>query len=216
MRGIKIILGDEEIHTGASLDLVQEEKRIGSPEVQTYKVAVPGRNGLLDLSANLTGSVCYNNRSLEFRYIGTGSRRRLLWLGDVMRRYHGRTIQIVDDDTPDEYYTGEASVEVETFGAYVSITLSVDAQPFRTSLATYIQTLILSAATQTIEIQNPGVDTVPTVSLTGSASFTVAGKTIRLSPGTYTDPGFRLSPGSNAIQVSGSGSLTFEYREAFI
>ena len=110
MRGITIIKDSNRIHTGDDLDLVQEVKEIDPPTIQSYFVEVPGRNGLLNLTKGLTGDVTYKNRSLKFQYLAIGKREDLLDIADLFNRYHGEIIKIIDDDTPDYYYEGEATV----------------------------------------------------------------------------------------------------------
>lgn len=220
MRGITIILNGESVHTGNDLDLVQEVKTIGKPEIQSHTVEVPGRNGLLNLTKGLTGKVTYFNRELEFQYFGTGKRDRLLEIDAFMSRYHGQTIRIIDDDYPDWYYEGEASVETEINGNYITISLTVDAQPFRRKLAptveSYDYSYLETGKAAEFHIRIDGVAVIPTITVIAESAFNKRGtQKVTLSPGTYTIETFELTPGDNTFYVW-YGIFTFEYQEEAI
>lgn len=215
MRGITIIFGDDEIHTGNDLDLVQEKKKIEKPEIQSHTAEVPGRNGLLNLTKGLTGKVTYFNRELSFQYFGTGKREYLLEIDDYMSRYHGQTIRIIDDDYPDHYYEGEASVSTEINGNYITIFLTVDAQPFRLKLVPTVVSRTLAGAV-TLLLDNEGVEAIPTITVTGETSITFNGVTLSLGAGTYVVEAFELKRGVNSFEVSGAGTITIEYQEGAI
>lgn len=215
MRGITIILNGESVHTGKDLDLVQEVKEIDKPDIQSHTVEVPGRNGLLNLTKGLTGKVVYFNRSMKFQYFGTGSRAELLRLDTLMSYYHGETVRIIDDDYPDYYYEGEVSVSTEIHGNYITISLDVDAYPFRRKLIPTVVTRTLSGAT-TIYLDNESVEAIPTITVTGETSITFNGVKQSLSAGTYVVEAFELKRGVNAFSISGAGTITIEYQEGAI
>lgn len=216
MRGITIILGNERIHTGNDWDLVQEKKEIGNPEIQSYLVQVPGRNGLLNLTKGLTGNVCYNNRSLSFQYFGTGTRAELLELIDTVNRYHGETIQIIDDDTPDYYYEGECSIGVVMYPNYVTITLEVNASPFKFKNYPTVLTATLTSNVLSLSTINKGVPVMPLFTVSNTATISKDNATVTLSAGTYEVNDIEVKRGANIFEVSGNGTLTITYREAII
>lgn len=215
MRGVTIVLNDEWFHTGNDLDLVQEKKEIGKPDIQSFTVQVPGRNGLLNLTKGLTGKVNYYNRPLSFQYFGTGKRERLLWLDFYMSRLHGQTIRIIDDDYPGHYYEGEASVETELNGNYITITLEVDAQPFRLKLKPTIYSRSISGSTK-IRLYNESIPAIPEITVTKDTTIDFEDNSYTLEPGTYIVESLELSGGVNDLTVSGSGVITFKYQEGAI
>ena len=215
MRGIKIICNGDEIHTGKDLDLVQEVKEIGKPEIQSHIVEVPGRNGLLNLTKGLTGKVMYFNRELSFRYFGTGTRKRLLEIDALLSYYHGETVRIVDDDYPEHFYEGELSVESELHGNYITISLTVDAQPFRFKMARTVYSRDING-TVTIYLDNESIAAVPTITVTAETKIVFNGVSANISAGTYVAEAFELHKGVNAFEVSGTGTITIEYQEGAI
>lgn len=216
MRGIRIIFNEDEIHTGDDLDLVQEKKEIGKPTVQTHTVQVPGRNGLLNLTKGLTGKVTYYNRTLSFQYFGSGDREHLLELDDIMSKFHGQTIRIIDDDRPNHYYEGEASVTTTINTGYITINLTVDAQPFRLKLKPTVYSYDNAGETVRLYIDNESLEVIPTITVSADFSIVFNGVEVSLSAGTYMLESILFRAGVNVLTVTGTGTIKFEYQEGAI
>lgn len=215
MRGIAIIFNNERVHTGDDLDLVQEKKEIEKPEIQTFTAQVPGRDGLINLTRSLTGKVNYYNRPMSFQYFGTGTRKQLLDLDAYMSRFHGQTIRIIDDDHPNHYYEGEATVKTVFNGNYITIILEVDAQPFRLKLSPTVYTREISGSA-TVYLNNENIEAIPIITTTGAIQVTFNGVTTSLSAGTYTIENFVLQSGVNTVKISGTATVTIQYQEGAI
>lgn len=217
MRGCTFILNNQSVHTGNDLDLVQEVKSIDYPEVQSYSVEVPGRDGLVFLTKGLTGRVNYFNRPIELVYFASGSRADLIAIERAFGKYHGEVIKIIDDDTPSYYYEGEAMISPKWTKNYLQITVKIDAKPFMYKVQHFERIVALTSSEQTVTIVNNGFEVNPTFTLTGSATIKKGSVTVIAdSSGSWTDSDILISPGSNTITVSGSGSLSITYREAVI
>lgn len=214
MRGIEIIKDNFKIHTGDDLDLIQEVKEIGNPTPQSYLVEVPGRNGLVNLTKGLTGNVTYSNRSLKFQYLASGTYKEVKETIDFFNSLHGETFKVIDDDTPEYYYEGEATVTVTRKGILTIITLELNANPFRERLDLTNMTTALSTTDKTLVVNNYGVVVQPTIIVGNTAKIVYKGNTYTLSAGTYKISDVELKPGYNSFTVSGSGNLTIQYREA--
>lgn len=215
MRGITIIFNDEVIHTGNDLDLVQEKKEIGKPTVQSFTAEVPGRNGLVNLTKGLTGRVMYYNRPLSFQYFGTGKRSHLLELDATMSRFHGQMIRILDDDYPDYYYEGEATVSTTINSNYITINIEIDAHPFRLKVAPTVVSRTLNG-TVTLYLKNESAEVIPTITVTAETTIKFNNRTIVLSEGVYTVESFILVGGLNTFEVTGTGTIRIEYQEGAI
>lgn len=215
MRGITIIFNNERVHTGDDLDLVQEKKEIEKPEIQSFTAEIPGRDGLINLTRSLTGKVNFYNRKMSFQYFGTGNRAYLLYLDAYFSRYHGQTIRIIDDDYPDHYYEGEASVETTLNSNYITISLEVDAQPFRlkSSLTTYTREINGEVM---VYLNNENIEAIPVITTTGEIAITFNGVTTNLSAGSYTIENLVLQAGVNTIKISGAATVTIRYQEGAI
>lgn len=215
MRGITIIFNNERVHTGDDLGLVQEEKEIGKPTIQTFTAEVPGRDGLLNLTRSLTGKVNYYNRPLSFQYFGDGTRKELLALDAYFSRFHGQTIRIIDDDYPDHYYEGEASVKTSLNRNYITIVLEVDAQPFRLKLSPTTYTREINGEA-TVYLNNENIEAIPVITTTGDIEIVFNGVTTNLSAGSYTIENFVLQSGVNTVKISGTATVTIQYQEGAI
>lgn len=217
MRGCEIILGNISFHTGNTYGLVQEVKTIEPPTIQSYKVQVPGRNGLLNLTKALTGRVVYDNRNITLQYFAYGTRAKLLEIRDLFCTLHGETIDIIDDDTIDFYYRGECTVSTTFKLNYLQIVLNIDAEPFRVAQQYTTRYISLTTTTKSVVIMYDGVAVAPTFSCTGSVTITQGSKTKTISKATtWEDTDFIIEHGTNTLEVSGSGTLTIKYKEAFI
>lgn len=216
MRGIEIIKDGFKIHTGDDLGLVQEVKEIGNPTPQSYLVEVPGRNGLVNLTKGLTGNVTYSNRSLKFQYLASGTYEEVEETIDFFNSLHGETFKVIDDDTPDYYYEGEATVTVTRKGILTTINLNLNANPFRERLELTNITSMLTTADKTLVVNNYGVVIQPTIIVDNTAKIMYKGNTYTLSAGTYKISDVELKTGYNSFTVSGSGNLTIQFREAKI
>ena len=84
---------------------------ISMPEPNTTLLAVPGRNGRLDLSEVLTGDVSYGNRTLKLVLAAeTNIERWQTTCLHIFNKYHGRNVTVVFDDDTGHYYVGRAAV----------------------------------------------------------------------------------------------------------
>jgi len=213
VRGIAILAGKEEFHTGDDLDLVQEEKKIGMPQTQSYTVEVPGRNGLLNLTKSLTGEVTYTNRELSFRFFCTGSFEHMQAAEQTLTRLHGETVRLIDDDTPEYYYEGELSFEVtERKLNYRIFTLQIDAQPFKTCLfATVLEENVKEL--REIYIDNEGVAVIPEITVSDSMRLTFRDSEFCLEKGTYQTDQIILQQGVNKFKLIGNGKIRFSFYE---
>lgn len=212
MRGILI---NNEIHTGNDLRLVMTRKTIAPPNVQTFEATVPGRNGKLDLSEFLTGEPTYDNRKLEFEFVGDGSRETVLLLIDEMLSFHGQYITVTLDDYPFWYFTGRVTIDHSDNGNHVIFTVSVDAQPFRYAIKPREYT-VAGVTDEALILPNVGVSVIPTVTVTEETTLVMGDITVTLTAGTYELDNFKLRRGDNLITITSTGTVTLTYREAVI
>lgn len=212
MRGIKI---NNTLHTGEDLGLVMIAKELPAPKVQTYNVAVPGRNGLLDLSEALTGEVAYDNRILKFTFLGDGSREYVLSLIDKFLTYHGQYITVTTDDYPEWYYTGRADVTYTDKGFYTEITITLDAQPFRYKLKPKSYSFD-APSNQSIALLNEGRPVIPIVMTSAETVLVNGDTTYNLGVGTFDLEDVKLLTGKNTLTITSEGTVTITYRERAI
>ncbi len=137
MSGIQI--GNK--HTEKDWNLIWQDVDIGAPDIQSNFVSVPYRNGLLDLTESEHTGVRYANRTLSFSFFYRCDMRRWKDLySEILNHCHGKTHRIVLDSDPFYYYEGRINVSSKKEDAlHASLTIKVDAQPFRKPLASTIE-----------------------------------------------------------------------------
>lgn len=105
---------------------------ITSPEVQTYSVQIPGRNGLLDLT-EVNGAIRYNNRTIK---ITCSHQDRTAYdyhdcSNQLLKKYHGKRRDIIFDSEKDYYYSGRlfvtANKENQVHSTYI---ITADCEPY--------------------------------------------------------------------------------------
>lgn len=219
LRGVKIKLNGVTKHTGVDFGMVQEVKTIGMPEVQSYKVEVPGRNGLVNLTSALTGKVNYKNRPIHLEYFRDGLRYQRANLKNQLSVYHGQTVEIHDDDLITHHYIGECSISYEDYPAYMRVIIDIDAYPFQIKNSASSQAISLTDTPRIITVPNYGnIAVVPTITVPENANAVIVqnDKTYQLSPGDYTIPDLILEPGNNSFTFSGSGTIYVKRLEEMI
>lgn len=210
-----------EYHTAEDWNLIMNEKTVTPPVPKTTYVSVPGRDGDLDLTTALSGIVNYENRIASYLFILTDGSQldREELISEIVGVLNGQSMEIVDtDDYPDYYMTGRITVKAVTNNAaYGTIAIEANCNPWRYSLNPTVinQTVKTTDGTVTVYLSNKGYRTVtPTITVTGTVILTYGSTSQSLSAGTYSFPGFMLSPGANTVTVSGSGTISFTYQEA--
>lgn len=210
-----------EYHTAKDWNLIQNQKTITPPVPKTNYVSVPGRDGDIDLTEALSGVVNYQDRTASFTYLltnGSHADREEL-LTEIIGLLHGQSMKIIDtDDYPEYYMTGRLSVKsVSNNNAYGVIEIEAVCNPWRYALAQKNKTVSVVPKDKTVPVvlSNNGYKTItPTITVTGTVTLMYGTISTALSDGTYTLPGFRLTPGVNTVNISGSGSIQFAYTEA--
>lgn len=110
-----------------------EDTHINPPLPKRYIVDVPARNGLLDLTPELTPTIRFENRTLTFNFrVKAGDWSTLV--SQIYGDIHGRTLDVVSDLDPNWHWHG--CVTVDDFSSDERtgrLVITVDADPFKLS-----------------------------------------------------------------------------------
>lgn len=222
MQHRKLILGTYDTHLHGPWTL--SSWSLSAAEYQSNLVTVPGRNGPLDLSTALTdGEPRYNSRTLTAtleRSDGTRLEREdaistmINWL-DGWRV----DIRLPDDDA--HYITGRVHVAREyNDPAHAAVTVTAVCDPWRYNDYETVATFTAGTEAQKARLNNNGRrSVVPTVQITGDAAEVLLafdGSSWALSAGTYQLPDMVVQQGGAYVTYSGTGVVTFTYREAVL
>jgi len=207
-------------HTGIDWKLILNSRELPPPEPKEVNITVDGRDGDLDLSEALTGEIKYNNRPASFVFLATeGSyldREELII--DITREIHGRTCKITLDDDKEHYLLGRCKiVGVKNNHSFATIEIEANCEPYRYALNETVRTFELTDQTIEILLSNHGRKTViPEVEIEGNITLAFDEYRISVSSGPYKFPDLVVSTGDKLVTLSGSGKITFKYREGVL
>lgn len=198
--------------------LLLAKKEVDLPQVQTNMQLVPGRDGLLDLSAALDGEIHYKNRTIKLTFVAAKSEKA--W-ADILSTFcsavHGQNCKIIFGEDTGHYYTGRCTVSKHTLsGGMQKIVVTCDCQPFRAKVAETSVSKSLTTTDTTITLSNGGRPVTPKIECTAETVLTWQGSSTAVSAGTHTVPAIRLSNGSNDLKAktkSGTGKITIRWNE---
>ena len=215
-RGIKF----GELHSGNDWNIILHSKLQLPPKPKESYVSVDGRDGDIDLSDALTGEIKYENRTLKYEFImtnGTYLDREDLIM-DILKAVHGKKLMIITDDDKHRYFYGRCSVEkVKNTNAYCELTIEATCDPWRFNVLETIRTIAVDSKTIELPCVNLGAKTVvPELVVEGAVNIEYDSTSVALTTGTYKIASLRFKTGTKILTVSGSGTLTVKYREAFL
>lgn len=209
----------DRYHTFYDWGLVLTDKSLPEPEPKTNYIQLDGVSGSLDLTEALTGEVAYADRIVSATF--SASYGSYQWR-EAMRRQivaalHGRKVQIIEPDDPEHYFLGRVTVKDGTrHASYSTFTLEAVCEPWRYAREESTRRVEVTASKpQDVVIVNSGVKTLcPDIQVEGTVKLTFDGASVDLTTGSYKVADIKLRQGSNVVGVSGSGTVTFTYREA--
>lgn len=126
--------GDADaVHTYDRFGIYLAGKTIGSPDPYVYQVQVPGRDGMLDLTDELYGSVKYKNRKLQIQFLipDVASKWAIIY-SEIADALHGKKLYVTFDEDKSYSYYGRVTInKFATARHKGTITLDVDAEPYK-------------------------------------------------------------------------------------
>lgn len=196
--------------------LLQPGKEIGSPEVKQKKVAVDGADGFLDYT-DFSGEPKYDGVTLKFPFATVVPKsEQLTHFSFVKNALHGKKMKIVLDDDLNSFYVGRVFVRAFTDEKGIGhIDIECDCEPYKYRHA---KTIVIYAVdgTEAITLTNARKRAVPEVRIATDATLNIRYQDNLiwdLGPGSYTLPELELQEGANLVTVTGTGQITFEWRE---
>lgn len=196
--------------------LLQPGKEIGSPEVKQYKIAVDGADGSLDYT-DFFGEAKYDNVSLKFPFATIVPKRDFLThFSTVKNALHGKKMRIILDDDSSSFYVGRVFVQQFTNEKNIGmIAIECDCEPYKYKLARTIVSRAIDGA-ETVILTNARKRAVPEVRIETESTINIRYQDNLiwdLGPGSYTLPELELAEGDNAVSVTGTGTIAFEWQE---
>lgn len=187
-------------------------------------VTVPGRDGDLDLSTALTDGVpSYGSRILSATFERSDGTRlsREDAINTMINWLDGWRMDIRVPDDELHYLTGRVSVTRNyNDPAHASVTVTATCDPWRFNNHETVVARTVTTAEQTVRLTNSGrLAVIPVVQITGDAAMVLlvhGSYSWALGPGSYQLPDIVVPQGGLDILCSGTGSISFTYREAVL
>lgn len=196
---------------------VLEDYDIASPEPKIVKVSVPGRNGDLDMSEALTGTIAYNNRQITVR-LGLVGRleERLEKEQKILQLIAGNRVRLTFSHL-EGYFKGRCWVkEIQLDNdSHTTIVLTIDCEPYRYELEKHEISLELSGKDEEVQCKNLQMPTQPIIITTNKTTIQFQKQSITVQAGDHLLP-FLFTSGENIIKISGSGMVTIQYQRGVL
>ena len=203
-------------HSYRDLHLLMTGKEIGAPEVKRHTVDIAGADGELDFT-DYFGEPKYLNVQHRFAFESIQPRNeQLQQFTDIKNAIHGKKGRIILDDDPSFFYVGRCTVSKYTNEKNIGkITVECDCEPYKYKMAETVVTRAVSGV-EDITLTNARKRAVPLVTIQTNTSMTLVynvDNVWTLSAGSYMLPELELVEGDNFVTVTGTGTVTFRWRE---
>lgn len=188
---------------------------MGAPQVRTNYKIIPGRNGVLDLT-EIDGNLYYEDVefAIEAQKLLRTSEDIIIATSELMNLFNGQRVRVILNNS--SYYY-DARISVGTFvrtGINMTVSLNIQAFPYRLQITPTTVTATLSPTAQTITLLNGTMQLVPSITTTGTATIVYENNTYTISSGTNIQiPNMILHEGSNTMTATGTGNITFTYTQ---
>lgn len=200
-------------HSYDDLTLILIKKEIGSPQIKTKIVNVDGAHGHIDYTEYF-GEVKYDNMKHYFEFNSILPQAQFLsQFSEVKNKLHGRKLPIVLDGEPDFYYMGRLTVSSFTNDKNIGvIAIECDCEPWKYKKDETVVTKSVNG-NATIVLSNSRKRVVPLITTTAEMTIAFGDSSVTIGAGTFTIPTLELIEGDNTVTVTGTGTITFKYRE---
>lgn len=193
--------------------LILKEKEIGSPAVKENKIDIEGADSFLDLT-DFFGEPKYADVKHRFEFSAIVPQKQFLsFFSSIKNALHGKKMRIILDDDPHFYYVGRVHVSSFTNEKNVGqVSIDADCEPYKYKLEKTVVSHTIDG-TKAIILTNGRKRAVPEVKVEGNIKILYQNYSWSLGSGSYTLPELELVHGENALELEGTGSITFTWQE---
>ena len=215
MKGVSFL----GFHSYRDLHILLTGKEIGSPEVKRQTIDIEGADGELDFT-DFFGEAKYLNVQHRFDFESIQPRNeQLSQFTDVKNKLHGKKGRIVLDDDPSFFYVGRCFVSAYKGEHGIGrISVECDCEPYKYKSE---ETMVTQAVdgTDNIVLTNARKRAVPLVTIETDTTLNIVYGGVNvwdLAAGSYMLPELELAEGENTVTVTGTGRISFTWREAVL
>ena len=209
------------VHSYNDLDLILSACEIPPAEPKVNYIDLPGGDGSLDLTEAF-GEVKYNDREgCQFTFSmnpagGLTDADFEAKKTEASNALNGKQCKITLDKDTDYYYIGRCTVsEYLSDKRLRQIVVTARVKPWKYKQDETVVRQTLSTTERTITLTNARKTVIPSITCTNDDTKVTFGTfQTTLSAGTHRILDIQLAEGANAVNISGSGTITFTYQEA--
>lgn len=207
----------DDVHSYYDLNLILSPFTPAPASPKTTYVEVTGGNGSLDLSEAL-GEITYKNRDFSFSFTINPSEEMTFdeKVSQISNLLNGKQCKITFDRDADYYWKGRCVVDKYAQDRNIGkISVKATVEPYKYKQNKTALSFDLTSEKQEIVLQNGRKAVVPEITCTNDDTVVgFGGGEVTLSAGKFKILDIYLTEGNNVLEVSGSGTITFEYQEA--
>ena len=204
------------IHSFNDLNMILSKVEISPASPKTTYIDIPGGDGSIDLT-EAHGEIRYSDRTIKIilSMLPSDSKTWAEKQTEISNALNGRYFdRITLEKDADFYYSGRCTVsDYAEDGKDRQISISAKVRPYKMRQNETVLKVNLSTAEHTITLQNSRKSVIPDIVCTGNAAIVFKGNTFTIGEGAFRFLDILLVEGANIMTVSGSGTLTFTYRE---
>lgn len=201
----------DNIHSFYDLGMILSSKTVEAPTVKSQKVEVVGGDGEIDYT-DCFGDINYNNRNLKFVF-NKVHQTTLEFLEDwsyLLDILNGKKFKITLSEDPEFYYTGRVSLSYTKKKNITTITVSVDALPYRLK---HEMTVVKCEGSGSFVLKNSRKKVVPEITCTTVTNISTDSFSEDVQSGSVVIPELELMSGENIVNIISTGTVVFKYRE---
>lgn len=187
---------------------------VTAPVAQSETVTVPLRDGFVNLTPMLSDEIHYNSRTLTIGLELRSLRGEWpMYWSQLLRDLHGKEITVIRSEDPNYFWIGTASVgALEDHGASAGVTITVEAQPFKRTVAYVEDEEITVSGPTSYTVENNFMRGYPEFECSSAMTVTLGSDTWVLPIGESTAYGMHFSDGENELEFDGSGIVRMKWR----
>lgn len=207
-----------DIHSFFDLDLILSSVEISPATPKETYIDIPGADGSLDLT-EAHGEVKYADRTVKMVFtMNPGSDlSESAWEAkktEVSNALNGTACHITFDKDPDYYWQGRCRLDSYTTNKRLrQFVVVATVRPYKWKQQETVASYNLYSTAQTVKIKNARKSVCPVIECSDSVKIVFNGSTFNYSAGTHKNLDIRFVEGNNQLTISGTGTVTFTYRE---
>lgn len=221
----------DSLHSYRDFSLILTQKTFSSPELQEEYVDVPGRDGPIDVSEVLTGTIKFKERTISMKFFSVAPAQ--MWSAEysnLQNKLLGKKCKIIFDDDPDYYWIGRIrSIEQDQDGKHMQYSVEVKADPYKMDRYSSTEDWEWDPFDFENGVANEGKDiqvdgkakgyiyagrkkSYPIITSSAGMMLEFKGKSYQIPKGTTSMYEVILDYGNNELTFTGNGIITIEYR----